>query len=164
MDWHLAQLNVARLLAPVDDPAIADFYDNLDNMNSLAERSPGYVWRLQTDEGDATALHPIDDDELIIINLTVWEDVKALADYVFRSDHAAFLRRRGEWFERYGSAYLALWWVPAGTLPTIDDALARLAHIEQHGPTPTAFTFARRFALPDDGSPVDADVNDVCLA
>ena len=87
----------------------------LDHINALADRSPGFVWRLQTDEGNATALHPIDDDELVAINMSVWESIEALADYVYRSDHTAFLRRRREWFERYGTAYLVLWWVPQGT-------------------------------------------------
>ena len=102
MDWHLAQLNVGRLRAPIDDPIIAEFKDALDRINALADRSPGFVWRLQTEEGNATALHPIDDDELVAINMSVWESIEALADYVYRSDHTAFLRRRREWFERYG--------------------------------------------------------------
>ena len=162
--WHLAQINVARLRAPIDDPVIADFKANLDRINRLGDSSPGFVWRLQTEDGDATDFHPIDDDELIIVNLTVWESIEALADYVFRSEHRDFLRRRREWFERYGSAYLAMWWVPAGHLPTIDEAIDRLDRLERDGPTGDAFTFARRFAPPGSDTELVADARDACPA
>jgi Domain of unknown function (DUF3291) len=147
VDWHLAQVNIGRLRAPVDDPLIADFREALDRINTLADTAPGFVWRLQTEAGNATDLQPTD-DELVIINMSVWETVEALADYVYRSDHTAFLRRRREWFQRYGQAYLALWWIPAGQLPTIDDALQRLDQIEAEGSTAQAFTLARRFPPP----------------
>jgi hypothetical protein len=145
--WHVAQINIGRLRAPIDDPLIAEFRDALEEINALAERSPGFVWRLQTDEGNATALHPTG-EELVIPNMSVWESTDALADYVFRSDHTAFLRRRFEWFERYGSAYVALWWVPAGQVPTLAEGLERLALLERDGPTQDAFSFAHRFAPP----------------
>jgi Domain of unknown function (DUF3291) len=164
MQWHLAQLNVGRLRAPIDDPIIAEFKEALDAVNALADRSPGFVWRLQTAEGNATALHPIDDDELIAINMSVWESIEALGDYVYRSDHTAFLRRRREWFERYGTAYLVLWWVPAGHIPSIDEALARLDELERNGPTENAFTFARRFAPPGVAVEPAVDVRDACPA
>ena len=164
MQWHLAQLNVGRLRAPIDDPIIAEFKGALDAINALADRSPGFVWRLQTAEGNATALHPIDDDELIAINMSVWESIEALGDYVYRSDHTAFLRRRREWFERYGTAYLVLWWVPAGHIPSIDEALARLDELERNGPTEKAFTFARRFAPPGVAVEPAVDVRDACPA
>jgi hypothetical protein len=164
MQWHLAQLNVGRLRAPIDDPIIAEFKGALDAINALADRSPGFVWRLQTAEGNATALHPIDDDELIAINMSVWESIEALGDYVYRSDHTAFLRRRREWFERYGTAYLVLWWVPAGHIPSIDEALARLDELERNGPTENAFTFARRFAPPGVAVEPAVDVRDACPA
>ena len=90
MEWHLAQVNIGRLRAPIDDPLIAEFKDALDQINALADCSPGFVWRLQTAEGNATALHPVEDDELVAINMSVWESVEALADYVYRSDHTAF--------------------------------------------------------------------------
>jgi hypothetical protein len=162
VEWHVAQVNIGRLRAPVDDPMIADFVTGLDRINALADRTPGFVWRLQTAEGNATAVRPVDDDELLAINMSVWESVEALADYVYRSDHVSFMRRRREWFERFGTAYLALWWTPAGTIPTVAEAMQRIARLDRLGPTSEAFTFTHRFAPPDDGSIVDADVRDVC--
>jgi hypothetical protein len=164
MEWHLAQLNVGRLRAPIDDPLIAEFKAALDHINAVADRTPGFVWRLQTDEGNATALHPIDDDALVAINMSVWESTEALADYVYRSEHTAYLRRRREWFERYGRSFLVLWWVPAGHLPSIDEALARLGELEARGPTQHAFTFAKRFAPPGVDAELDADERDACPA
>lgn len=156
MDWHLAQVNIGRLRAPIDDPLIADFVAALDHVNALADGAPGFVWRLQSDSGNATDIQPTD-DELVIINMSVWESIEALADFVYRSGHTAFLRRRREWFERYGRAYVALWWIPAGRLPTIADALDRLARIEAQGTTPEAFNFANRFSQPSG----DLDVDDL---
>jgi hypothetical protein len=164
MDWHLAQVNIGRLRAPVDDPAIAEFVAGLDRINALADSAPGFVWRLQTEDGNATAIRPDPGDEMVAINLSVWESVEALADFAYRSAHLAFLRRRAEWFERMASSYLAMWWIPAGTIPTVADAMDRVAHLDRHGPTPTAFTFRHRFAPPDDGSSVSADVRDTCPA
>ena len=94
MEWHLAQVNIGRLRARVDDPLIADFVANLDRINALADAAPGFVWRLQTEDGNATAIRPADDDELLAINLSVWESVEALADYVYRSAHVELMRRR----------------------------------------------------------------------
>lgn len=142
---HLAQINIGRLRAPSDDPMIAPFMDALDEINALAEASPGFVWRFQTAEGNATSVRPYD-DELVLINFSVWESVEALNDYVYRTDHTAFLRRRSEWFERMTDAYLALWWVPIGHRPTEQDAVARVEHLRTHGPTPHAFTFRTVFA------------------
>ena len=159
---ELAQINVARLRAPLDDPLVAEFVEALDEINALAERSPGFRWRFQTEDGNATAVRPYDDD-LIIINITVWESVEALADYVYRSDHTAFLRRRREWFERMRDAVVALWWIEPGTRPTVTDAVTRLEHLRRHGPTPHAFTFRHRFG-PDGGAAIPADPRDVCRA
>lgn len=161
MTWHLAQLNIGRLRAPTEDPALAEFMANLDPINALAERTPGFVWRLQTEDGNATAIRPFPGDDLMAINLSVWESMEALADYVYRSAHTAFLRRRGEWFERLGEAYLVLWWIPAGTVPTVDDALARLEHLRRFGPTADAFTFRRPFPRPG-GAAVEADDRNTC--
>ncbi len=161
MTWHLAQLNIGRLRAPTEDPATADFMNNLDRINALAEATPGFVWRLQTDEGNATAIRAFDGDPLMILNLSVWESVDSLADYVYRSDHTPFLRRRGEWFERLEELYLVLWWIPAGTVPTIDEALGRLEHLKAHGPSPEAFTFRRPFSHPG-GPAVEADDRNTC--
>src|ERR1041385_2899087 len=156
MTWHLAQLNIGRLRAEVDDPSIAEFMDNLDPINALAEASPGFVWRLQTDEGNATAIRAFPDDPLMVLNLSVWESMETLADFAYRSAHTAFLRRRAEWFERQGEAYLVLWWIRVGTVPTVEEALARLDHLKRFGPNPEAFTFRRPFPHPR-GPTVTAD-------
>ena len=156
MAWHLAQLNVARLRAPLDDPLIADFVDNLERVNALGEHSPGYVWRLQTDEGDATAVRAFD-DPLVILNLTVWTSVEALAEFAYRSGHVEFLRRKREWFERAVDAHLVMWWVPAGHRPTVEEALDRLEDLRSNGASARAFTFRSPQAPPgaDDGPVVD---------
>ena len=148
---HLAQLNVGRLRAPMDDPRIDDFRENLDRINELAEASPGYVWRLQDESGNATGIKPYGDD-LEIVNLTVWASVEALADFTYRTGHVEFLRRRREFFEAASQPILCLWWVPEGTTPSVEDAIARLDHLRAHGPSPTAFTFTQRFE--PDGTPV----------
>jgi hypothetical protein len=141
---HLAQLNVGRLRAPMEDPQIDDFRNNLEPINALAEASPGYVWRLQDEHGDATGIKPFG-DELEIVNLTVWESIEALADFTYRTGHVELLRRRREFFEAPSQPIVCLWWIPEGTIPTVEDAIARLEHLREHGPTPTAFTFRHRF-------------------
>ena len=147
-DWHLAQINIGRLRHPVDDPRSAEFMDNLDPINALAEGSPGFVWRLQDDSGNATAIRAFDDDT-ILPNLTVWESIEALKDYVFKSDHARFLRRRREWFLAMDDLpVLTMWWVPAGHLPTMAEAKERIDHLAEHGPTAHAFSFHPTFEPP----------------
>ena len=143
---------------------MAEFVARLPEINALAEQSPGFVWRLQTEDGDATAVRPYE-DRRILINLSVWEDLGALRAYVFRSAHSAVMRRRREWFERFDRVYVALWWVPAGHRPSVAEAVARLAHLEQHGPTPFAFSFGESFgtdgrAVPREGAARD----DACPA
>ncbi|MDH3250095.1 MAG: DUF3291 domain-containing protein [Acidimicrobiia bacterium] len=148
MKYHLAQYNVARLLAPLDDPAIVDFVSALEPINRLADESPGFVWRHQTEEGDSTALRPYDDDR-IIINFSVWTDPDALWDYTYKSDHMAVFRRRREWFESHVEAHLVMWWVPEGHIPSTEEASERLERLRIDGPTPEAFTFRQRFDPPD---------------
>ena len=154
--WHVAQVNLGRLRAPVDDPMIAEFVAALDPINAIADASPGFVWRLQTESGNATDIRPDAHDELLAINLSVWESVDLLADYVYRSGHADVLRRRREWFERFTGHYLALWWTPAGVVPTVEEAVQRVAHLERHGPTEQAFTFRHRFDPPGRQAQPDA--------
>ena len=145
---QLAQINVARLLAPIDAPETADFVTALAPVNAQADSAPGFVWRLQTESGDATAVRA-SDDPLVIVNLTVWESVEALEAFAYReASHLAVLRRRREWFERATEAVTTLWWVPTGHLPTVDEALDRLALLRAQGPSPEAFTFRERFAAP----------------
>ena len=143
-DWELAQINVGRLIAPTDDPAVAEFMNALDEINAVADQSPGFVWRLQTDDGNATSVRAYE-DESILINVSTWSSIEALSDYVYRSAHTPFLRRRAEWFQRSREVFVALWWVPAGHRPSVDEAVARLEHLRSHGPTPHAFTFRQRF-------------------
>ena len=145
---QLAQINVARLLAPIDAPETADFVAALEPVNGRADRSPGFVWRLQTESGDATSVQAFD-DPLVIVNLTVWESIEALEAFAYReASHLAVLRRRREWFERHTEAPTALWWVPTGHIPTVAEALDRLAGLRAGGPTARAFTFRERFPAP----------------
>jgi hypothetical protein len=150
-EYELAQLNVAVLKAPLDSPPLADFVANLDRVNALAEAAPGFVWRLQTEEGDATALRPLGDD--VLVNMSVWRDAESLNRYVYRSGHVEIMRRRNEWFERMVQAHLVLWWVPRGTRPTLAEAVGRLDHLRRFGPSPHAFTLRQTFAAPDTAQP-----------
>ena len=143
-DFHLAQVNIGRLRAPIDDLIMEGFRSQLDPINALADRSPGFVWRLQTSGGNATYLRPYDDDR-ILFNMSVWESIEHLKRYVYYTAHVELLRNRQAWFEKFGGAYAAMWWVPQGHKPGIDEAKKRLAHLEAHGPTPFAFTFKDPF-------------------
>jgi hypothetical protein len=145
--YHLAQYNLARLVAALDAPRIADFVANLERINTLGDRTPGFVWRHQTAEGNSTSVR-VRDDPLIIINLTVWESIEALFEFAYRSGHVDFYRRRREWFEAPTEAHLVLWWVPAGHTPSIEESEERLDYLRSHGPTAEAFTFKQRFGPP----------------
>ena len=123
---------------------LADFVAKLAPINALADGSPGFVWRLQTEDGDATAIRVFDDDRLIV-NMSVWTSFEALADFVYRSAHVEVMRRRREWFHSMAELFMTLWWIPAGTIPTLDEAEERLLHLRTHGPTPRAFTFRDPF-------------------
>jgi len=142
-EYHLAQLNIAKLKYGFDDPELADFIARLDDVNALADESPGFVWRLQTEEGDATGIDFFGSDYLV--NMSLWQDVESLREYAFRSAHKEVLARRHEWFDRMEDAYAVLWWVPAGTIPTIEEASERLESLRQEGPNPRAFTFKQIF-------------------
>ncbi len=146
--YHLAQCNIGRLRAPLDTPQLAGFVAALAPVNALADRAPGFVWRLQTDDGDATAIRPFDDD-MVAVNMSVWESMEALAAFTYSGEHRDVMRRRREWFERLSEAYLVLWWIPAGTFPTVEDARARLERLRKHGPSPDGFTFRAPFPSPD---------------
>ena len=144
--FHIAQLNIGRARGAVDGLVMAEFMALLDPVNAVADAAPGFVWRLQTEEGNATALRPYE-DERMIVNMSVWESIEDLAAFVYRSGHVEVMRRRREWFEPM-KPYMALWWVPAGQLPTVDEAKERLAYLRDHGPTPFAFTFKASFPSP----------------
>jgi hypothetical protein len=144
---HLAQLNVGRMVAPREDPRVAGFYADLERINALAEGSPGFVWRLVDDDGaDATSLRPFGDD--IMVNLSVWESLETLREFTFRSTHLDVLRRRREWFEPLGDHYAVNWWVPAGHIPTLAEAVERLDLLRRDGSTVSAFTFRDPFPAP----------------
>jgi hypothetical protein len=143
----LAQVNIARLREPLDSPLLADFVAQLDGINALADGSPGFVWRLQGGAGDATGVRGFGDDQLLV-NMSTWESLDALADYVYRSAHAAVMRERKKWFSAMKDAHQALWWVPAGHRPTVPEAEERVARVREHGPTPLAFTFKQPFQAP----------------
>ena len=140
MDVQLAQVNVAKMLAPTDDPVMAEFMANLEPINALADTAPGFVWRLQTESGDATSLQ-VFDDTLIIVNMSVWTSAEALKSYVYKSRHVDFVRRRRAWFEKYVGMYYALWWIPEGHIPDVVEAKGKLEHRELYGDTERAFSF-----------------------
>ena len=152
--YNLAQVNIGRLRAPVDDPLIEGFKSQLDPINALADSSPGFVWRLQTEDGNATAIRPYADDALMAINMSVWVSIESLQQFVYKSGHVAPLRDRKHWFEPMEGPILALWWVPAGHKPTVAEALERLEHLKKSGPSPYAFTFRKPFQAPGDSDDV----------
>ncbi len=159
MDWHLAQVNIARFRKPVEDPDNAEFVAALDHVNALAEASPGFVWRLTGEGNSAMDLQPFDDPN-IAINMSVWESIDALAAFVYRNmDHRGVMRRRREWFEEM-PVYMALWWIPAGATPTVAEAKEKLALLEAHGAGPGVFTFKQPFPPP--GGDAIASVLDEC--
>jgi uncharacterized protein DUF3291 len=144
---HIAQLNIARAKAPLDTPLLADFVAQLDDVNALAEASPGFVWRLKSDSGNATDIRAYD-DPLMIVNMSVWESIEALFDFAYKTSHTKVMNRRKEWFASLGGPHMVLWWIPAGTIPTVEEAKRRLDHLAAHGPTAMAFTFKARFTAP----------------
>ena len=154
--FHLAQANIARMRAPREDPVMKAFVDQLEYINSVADRAPGFVWRLQDETGDATAIR-VFEDERILFNMSVWESVAALYDYVYKSDHRGPLRDRRNWFEKLDAPTVVLWWLPAGTLPTVEDARERFDSLNAAGPSPRAFNFRTLFG--PDGSPVQRESN-----
>jgi hypothetical protein len=156
-DHHLAQVNIALPVEPLTSPRLAGFVNALEEINALADTAPGFLWRMQTEDGDATAIRAFGDDRLIV-NMSLWTSLDALADYVYRSGHMEVMRRRREWFSPMREAYQALWWLPAGELPTVDDAELRVAHLREHGPSKYAFTF--RAPIPAPTSPIRPSVDD----
>ena len=142
---HLAQINIARMRAPLSDPIMKGFVDQLVEVNLIAEASPGFVWRLKSEEGDATNIRAYE-DELILVNMSVWESIESLREFTYRSHHAGVFRDRLQWFERSDGANLALCWIPVGHIPTVEEGKSRLALMEKLGPTPDAFTFKQSFA------------------
>lgn len=148
--FEIAQINVARFIREKDDPANEPFMAALDHVNARAEASPGFVWRLKDDSNNATDVEAVPGDSRFIVNMSVWRDMSALAAFAYRqSDHVAVFRRRHEWFEPMETS-VALWWVPAGHRPTVEEGMAKLATLAAKGPTAEAFTFRALFAAPTD--------------
>lgn len=154
--YHLAQVNIGLPIEPVESERLRGFVDMLEPINTLADAAPGFVWRLQTEDGDATAIRAFEDDRLIM-NMSVWESVEAFAAFVYGAEHAAVMRERRQWFVPM-QVYTAAWWIPAGTTPTPADAVERLDLLRRLGPTPDAFTVRRPFPPP--GSSATPDVRD----
>ena len=139
--FHLAELNVGRLLAPTDDPRVAEFMAALDRVNGIGKRSPGFVWMMEGsgEPGTGNTETKIDGDPRFVANLTVWTDVESLEQFVWNTVHRAFFQRRQEWFEVLGRQHFVMWWVPEGHRPTLDEGLARLARLEAQGASDYAF-------------------------
>ena len=161
--WHLAQVNIGRLVAPEGDPRVQPFFDALDRVNAIADASPGFVWRLVGEGNNATDLRPTP-DPLLAVNMSVWTDADALFAFVYRSAHTPVMARRRDYFERFDGAFQAMWWIPAGEIPTLSDAFSRLWMLDRYGPTSHAFTFKTRFPAPGlDGAPVDHQPDPWCV-
>ncbi len=145
--YHLAQINIAQAKDEMDSEVMKGFVERLDEINALAEASPGFIWRLQDESGNASEIQ-VFDDPLLLINMSVWRDIDSLKHYVYRSAHVDLLRDRDAWFNKTVQAHQALWWIPAGHVPSEQEGVERLQHLQQHGPTATAFTFARPQPMP----------------
>ena len=144
--FELAELNVARARAPVEDPAMHGFTSRLEEINALAERAPGFVWRLEDEAGNATSFRPFENEHDVLINLSVWESIDALRTFVYQSAHGGLVRDGTRWFHEREAAQIVLWWVPYGYRPSLEEALEKLAQLRRDGPTPDAFDLANRFA------------------
>lgn len=148
MNFHLAQINIGRLIAPIDDPRIAGFVSQLDPVNALADAAPGFVWRLQSASGNATDIQYDPSDPSMMLNMSVWESVEALRDFVYASKHLDVFKQRGQWFKKLDKPIYCLWWIPAGHIPTVAEGRERLEHYQRHGPTPFSFWFGKLFPEP----------------
>lgn len=147
MDYHLAQVNIAIARYAYDDPRFAGFVDNLDRVYELAEATPGFIWRHVTVNDDIEAKQAFGEPNLVF-NMSVWESKEALREFVYKSEHASILRQRSDWFDAMDGPVFALWWQPAGTIPTILESRHRLECLQQTGPTEDAFTFRNFFEVP----------------
>jgi hypothetical protein len=143
--FHLAQLNVAKMKADIDDPIMKGFVDNLEEVNAIADNSPGFVWRLETDEGDATDMR-VFEDNMLLVNMSVWESIDDLKKFVYDSFHLEILKRKKEWFDKIDGVYQVMWWLKPGSLPDVDEAKARLAYLQANGVSEFAFNFQLSFS------------------
>lgn len=145
---YIAEINIAKMKGvDINDPIMKEFVDNLDVVNGIAEKSQGFVWRLKDESNNATSLNPYDDEQ-ILINVSVWENIKSLETFMYKTFHSEFLKRRKEWFMQFGTAHTALWWIPVGHVPTLEEAVAKLDHLQKHGPSPDVFSLKHTFPAP----------------
>lgn len=151
MAYQLAQINIALARDEMTSETMQGFASRLDEINALADQAEGFVWRLQETSGDATSIRAFD-DPLLLVNMSVWQDLESLRRYVYKSNHVELIRDRDAWFHKMKEAHQALWWVPAGHIPDVAEAKERLAHYRTNGPTPFAFTFAKSFPPPNSSS------------
>jgi len=149
MAYQLAQINVARMIGVnIEDPIMKEFVENLDRVNELAESSAGFIWRLKDESNNASSFNPFNDEQ-VIINISVWENVALLENFTYKTFHTDFLRRRKEWFSKYGKAHFALWWIKEGQYPSVEDAVARLDYLQANGVSERAFDFKEKFLPPN---------------
>jgi hypothetical protein len=149
-DFQLAQYNIGRIRSPLDHPELIEFVAALEPINAIAEASPGFVWRLTSEEGQSSSYVEVEgiDDPLLIVNYSIWEDLDSLMHFVHKSGHIAYLRRRGEWFERSEEATSVAWWIPAGTIPEVGEAHRRLLHLREKGPTQAGWPLTKAWPKP----------------
>jgi hypothetical protein len=150
MPFHLAQINVGRLIAPLNDPRIAGFVTELAPVNAMADAAPGFVWRLQSESGNATDILYNDEDPTMMLNMSVWESVEALRNFTYSARHLEVFRHRAKWFEEPDKPHYCLWWIPAGHIPTVAEGRERLEHYQEHGVTPYSFWFHQLFPEPEE--------------
>ena len=143
---HLVQLNIAKMKFSIESTEMSDFVDNLETINALADSSPGFVWRLQTEEGDATGIDFFGSD--VLVNMSIWQDVESLHNFVYKTAHNKIMSRRKEWFHRVEEAYTVLWWAPEAEIPSLDEAKSKLELLKLRGPTAAAFSFKQAYSSP----------------
>ena len=145
--FYLAQMNIAQAKDSMESDVMREFVERLDEINALADVAPGFVWRLQTEQGDATSIQAFD-DPMLLVNMSVWEDLESLQNFVYRSMHVDLIRQGGAWFNKKSRAHQVLWWIPAGHVPDVSEGKKCLALLQKLGPSCEAFTFAKPFPAP----------------
>jgi hypothetical protein len=150
-NFHLAQINIAQAKDHMESSTMQGFVSRLDEINAIADHADGFVWRLQTEEGDTTSIQAFEDEKLIV-NMSVWQDVASLKHYVYKSMHVELIQDRDAWFDKIQTVHQALWWVPAGHIPSIEEGKIRLALLQKEGPSAKAFTFAKPFSQPSENT------------
>ena len=147
-DYQLAEINIARIKGvTINDPIMKEFVDNLDNVNEIAEKSEGFVWRLKEEDNNATNLNPYNDEQ-IIVNYSIWDNIETLEHYMYKTFHSEFLKRRKEWFQAFGQVSTAMWWVKKGEIPDLTEAIEKLDYLQKNGPSEIVFNFRKKYSKP----------------